>query len=240
MPLVQPCALLSAQESLGARLSISYSFRAFKSWARCVENSAHVRFQDRRAWHAVAKFGTVQGDWRGISRHYVLSRSPTQVASHAQKYYIRQSAAGKRKRRSSLFDLVPERYAVSLCTDCVSPTLPRVTPHLSVYRALQTEAGHGLRPPKTASVESSAAEKPKGGMQQASKQSFPGIMPGKPLQHFDSLWCTRTHSSEPLLQLVGSVESHRRTAPVRAEREWASLHPFVQAPRELQWPSGIR
>lgn len=49
-----------------------------------------------------------KGDWRGISRQFVQSRSPTQVASHAQKYFIRQSVTGKRKRRSSLFDLVPE------------------------------------------------------------------------------------------------------------------------------------
>ncbi|MBA0593327.1 hypothetical protein Gorai_010276, partial [Gossypium raimondii] len=26
-----------------------------------------------------------KGDWRGISRNYVISRTPTQVASHAQK-----------------------------------------------------------------------------------------------------------------------------------------------------------
>ncbi|RVW28527.1 Transcription factor MYBS3 [Vitis vinifera] len=34
-----------------------------------------------------------KGDWRGISRNYVISRTPTQVASHAQKYFIRQSNA---------------------------------------------------------------------------------------------------------------------------------------------------
>ncbi|CBI36067.3 hypothetical protein VitviT2T_013349 [Vitis vinifera] len=49
-----------------------------------------------------------KGDWRGISRNYVISRTPTQVASHAQKYFIRQSNATRRKRRSSLFDMVPD------------------------------------------------------------------------------------------------------------------------------------
>ncbi|KAG0474372.1 hypothetical protein HPP92_014058 [Vanilla planifolia] len=48
-----------------------------------------------------------KGDWRGISRNYVITRTPTQVASHAQKYFIRQSNSCKRKRRSSLFDIIP-------------------------------------------------------------------------------------------------------------------------------------
>lgn len=47
-----------------------------------------------------------KGDWRGISRNFVTSRTPTQVASHAQKYFLRQGNLNKRKRRSSLFDIV--------------------------------------------------------------------------------------------------------------------------------------
>lgn len=48
-----------------------------------------------------------KGDWRGISRKFVRSRTPTQVASHAQKYFLRQSNTcnDKKKRRSSLFDM---------------------------------------------------------------------------------------------------------------------------------------
>ncbi|WOH10790.1 hypothetical protein DCAR_0730262 [Daucus carota subsp. sativus] len=49
-----------------------------------------------------------KGDWRGISRNFVISRTPTQVASHAQKYFIRQTNSTRRKRRSSLFDMVSE------------------------------------------------------------------------------------------------------------------------------------
>lgn len=47
-----------------------------------------------------------KGDWRGISRNYVTTRTPTQVASHAQKYFLRQASLNKKKRRSSLFDMV--------------------------------------------------------------------------------------------------------------------------------------
>ncbi|KAJ0074902.1 hypothetical protein Patl1_33986 [Pistacia atlantica] len=49
-----------------------------------------------------------KGDWRGISRNFVVSRTPTQVASHAQKYFIRQTNATRRKRRTSLFDMVAD------------------------------------------------------------------------------------------------------------------------------------
>ncbi|KAE8699456.1 putative malic enzyme [Hibiscus syriacus] len=52
-----------------------------------------------------------KGDWRGIARNFVVSRTPTQVASHAQKYFIRQSNVTRRKRRSSLFDMVPSDMA---------------------------------------------------------------------------------------------------------------------------------
>lgn len=53
----------------------------------------------------------MQGDWRGISKDFVTSRTPTQVASHAQKYFIRHSNQSKRKRRTSLFDLKADAEA---------------------------------------------------------------------------------------------------------------------------------
>ncbi|KAJ1411296.1 SANT/Myb domain [Sesbania bispinosa] len=49
------------------------------------------------------KYG--KGDWRSISRNFVTTRTPTQVASHAQKYFIRQLTGGKDKRRSSIHDI---------------------------------------------------------------------------------------------------------------------------------------
>lgn len=55
-----------------------------------------------------------KGDWRGIARNYVMSRTPTQVASHAQKYFIRQSNVSRRKRRSSLFDIVADDVSIIL------------------------------------------------------------------------------------------------------------------------------
>ncbi|KAL8144016.1 hypothetical protein V2J09_017048 [Rumex salicifolius] len=49
------------------------------------------------------KYG--KGDWRNISRNYVVTRTPTQVASHAQKYFIRQLSGSKDKRRASIHDI---------------------------------------------------------------------------------------------------------------------------------------
>ncbi|CAN7040409.1 hypothetical protein BRARA_B01892 [Brassica rapa] len=53
--------------------------------------------------HTVGK-----GDWRGISRNFVKTRTPTQVASHAQKYFLRRTNQNRRRRRSSLFDITPD------------------------------------------------------------------------------------------------------------------------------------
>ncbi|KAK8503491.1 hypothetical protein V6N13_094676 [Hibiscus sabdariffa] len=50
------------------------------------------------------KYG--KGDWRSISRNAVVSRTPTQVASHAQKYFLRLNSVNKKeKKRSSIHDL---------------------------------------------------------------------------------------------------------------------------------------
>ncbi|KAM0945626.1 putative transcription factor MYB-HB-like family [Dioscorea sansibarensis] len=52
-----------------------------------------------------------KGEWRGIARNFVVSRSPAQVASHAQKYFLRQMNTSGRKRRSSLFDMIPDEVS---------------------------------------------------------------------------------------------------------------------------------
>lgn len=46
-----------------------------------------------------------KGDWRSISRNVVVTRTPTQVASHAQKYFLRQTSEKKERKRSSIHDI---------------------------------------------------------------------------------------------------------------------------------------
>lgn len=52
--------------------------------------------EHRRFLNGLEKLG--KGDWRGISRNFVTTRTPTQVASHAQKYFLRQSSLNKKKK----------------------------------------------------------------------------------------------------------------------------------------------
>ncbi|KAI3462281.1 hypothetical protein Pfo_018944 [Paulownia fortunei] len=69
------------------------------------------------------KYG--KGDWRSISRYYVITKTPTQVASHAQKYFRRQtSSTPVDRRRPSIHDIqtvnpttftsMPQRHVNSL------------------------------------------------------------------------------------------------------------------------------
>ncbi|XP_002993844.2 transcription factor MYBS3 isoform X1 [Selaginella moellendorffii] len=100
-------AVASEQSESGGDGYASDGLVQASSYARARKKGVPWREEEHRLFlvglHALGK-----GDWRGISRNYVTSRTPTQVASHAQKYFIRQSNLTKRKRRSSLFDISPE------------------------------------------------------------------------------------------------------------------------------------
>ena len=73
---------------------MSHSFRsAGQPWTE----SEHLGFLA-----GLKKLG--KGNWRGISRLFVPSRTPTQVASHAQKHFLRLNGVTKRRSRFSTLD----------------------------------------------------------------------------------------------------------------------------------------
>ncbi|KAK7269211.1 hypothetical protein RIF29_21929 [Crotalaria pallida] len=49
-----------------------------------------------------------KGNWTDISHDFVKSRTPVQVASHAQKYFLRQEKEKEAKKRKSIHDLTLE------------------------------------------------------------------------------------------------------------------------------------
>ncbi|KAG8069109.1 hypothetical protein GUJ93_ZPchr0005g15943 [Zizania palustris] len=91
-----------------------------------------------------------KGDWRGISRSFVTTRTPTQVASHAQKFFLRQNSTGKKtnKRRSSLFDMVQDGesrtslHVSDPASHCMTSSSASPSLKLSHDRASVSEAAH--------------------------------------------------------------------------------------------------
>ncbi|GFY82318.1 homeodomain-like transcriptional regulator [Actinidia rufa] len=90
--------------------------------------------EHRQFLMGLKKYG--KGDWRNISRNFVTTRTPTQVASHAQKYFIRQLSGGKDKRRSSIHDITTVNI-----TDTKSPS---EDPSATVVRPQQHSNMNGM------------------------------------------------------------------------------------------------
>eukprot|EP01018_Ginkgo_biloba_P001529 Gb_38078 [translate_table: standard] len=93
-----------------------------------------------------------KGDWRGISRNYVTTRTPTQVASHAQKYFLRQSSLNKRKRRSSLFDMAPDAVTSSMAREDSVEKLYEISPGLILAPGSSLVNGNYFEPGVTADL----------------------------------------------------------------------------------------
>ncbi|GAB4831867.1 hypothetical protein Ancab_005882 [Ancistrocladus abbreviatus] len=78
--------------------------------------------EHRRFLLGLQKHG--KGDWRNISRNFVISKNPTQVASHAQKYFLRQLSGGKDKRRPSIHDITTANLSDTISLEGNSHLVP--------------------------------------------------------------------------------------------------------------------
>lgn len=77
------------------------------------------------------KFG--KGDWKSIARSYVVTKTPTQVASHAQKHFKRLNNPGMReKQRPSLSEVRNMIERSTLSTIPNLPIIPNPSPFPSV------------------------------------------------------------------------------------------------------------
>ncbi|KAL0024803.1 hypothetical protein WJX79_009256 [Trebouxia sp. C0005] len=84
-----------------------------------------------------------KGNWRGISRLYVPSRTPTQVASHAQKHFLRLSGVTKRRSRFSTLDQAAGAQSILEAAALAGQAGPSSPEWCSTYPA-STPSTHGF------------------------------------------------------------------------------------------------
>ncbi|XP_039160515.1 probable transcription factor At5g61620 [Eucalyptus grandis] len=86
-----------------------------------------------------------KGDWRGISKNFVPTRTPTQVASHAQKYFLRQVINDKKKRRTSMFDLHSQDHDHDDASPDSSVTFPKIVKEATASTASHSQKQNALQ-----------------------------------------------------------------------------------------------
>lgn len=105
------------------------------------------------------------------------SRTPTQVASHAQKYFIRQNNLNKRKRRSSLFDIVSEPPASTASAEAAVAVGNLASAGKDVKVPHTSAAGPSGRPAAQAGAAQAQVPGPGGLSLAFASAHMPGVVP---------------------------------------------------------------
>jgi len=100
LPLPSSSSLASLSFPLPSPSLSSLTFPSNKRKRITWTEAEHKRFLD--GLHMYGK-----GDWKNISA-YIQTKTAIQVASHAQKYFIRQTQTQHQKKRKSIHDMVME------------------------------------------------------------------------------------------------------------------------------------
>ena len=116
------------------------------------------------------RFG--KGDWRSIASQCVLTRTPAQVASHAQKYFRRREGAADAKcRRASIHDM-----DISSSTDVTMPPQTQHKRQRSSSKLVSNEPALEATSHLQPSVEiANAAPVPPGSSQSVATPQLPSI-----------------------------------------------------------------
>lgn len=85
-----------------------------------------------------------KGAWRSIAKNFVHTRTPTQVTSHAQKYFKRQSEKRKRYHHGNVPDITTIPETEIMC-DSVNTHNQTQYPCQSV-QSIHASARDGLHP----------------------------------------------------------------------------------------------
>jgi SHAQKYF class myb-like DNA-binding protein len=91
--------------------SVAQDVQASRTTSGKAANSASSGTKKGQPWTEAEHLGFLaglkklgKGNWRGIARYFCPSRTPTQVASHAQKHFMRLNGVTKRKSRFSMLE----------------------------------------------------------------------------------------------------------------------------------------
>ncbi|KAJ4865869.1 Duplicated homeodomain-like superfamily protein [Raphanus sativus] len=105
--LLRMLVVVTMEEEGAVRKEVATTVMIREAKQRLIKNDERVlpgsEDEHRLFLLGLDKYG--KGDWRSISRNFVVTRTPTQVASHAQKYFIRLNSMNKDRRRSSIHDI---------------------------------------------------------------------------------------------------------------------------------------